>query len=58
MTDDLVFDPDLTSIPPGTTVVWDNNGAVGHTVTTYEGEIPDEGEYFASGGFNNERTAH
>lgn len=57
MTDDLVFDPDSTTIPPGTTVVWENVGTVGHTVTAYEDEIPDEAEYFASGGFDSEQAA-
>ncbi len=57
MTDDLVFDPDSTTIAPGTTVVWENVGTVGQTVTAYEDEIPDEAEYFTSGGFNNEQAA-
>jgi plastocyanin len=57
MTDDLVFDPETVTVPPGTTVVWDNVGNVGHTVTAYEDEIPDEAEYFASGGFDSEEAA-
>lgn len=57
MTDDLVFDPDSTTIAPGTTVVWENVGTVGHTVTAYEDEIPEDAEYFASGGFDNEQAA-
>lgn len=57
MTDDLVFDPDSITIAPGDTVVWDNVGNVGHSVTAYEDEIPDEATYFASGGFESEQPA-
>lgn len=57
MTDNLVFDPDETTIAPGTTVTWDNVGSVGHSVTAYEDEIPEEAEYFASGGFDSEQAA-
>jgi plastocyanin len=57
MTDSLVFDPDATTVPPGTTVIWENVGTVGHSVTAYEDEIPGDAEYFASGGFDDEQTA-
>ena len=57
MTDELVFDPDDTTVPPGTTVVWENVGTIGHSVTAYEGEIPADAEYFASGGFDGEQPA-
>mgnify|MGYP000170850951 FL=1 len=57
MTDDLVFAPDEVSVRPGTTVVWENVGAVGHSVTAYEEEIPGDAEYFASGGFDSEDAA-
>ncbi|WP_225336317.1 plastocyanin/azurin family copper-binding protein [Halomicrobium urmianum] len=57
MTDELVFDPDSTTIAPGTTVVWENVGDIGHSVTAYEEEIPDDAEYFASGGFEDEQSA-
>ena len=57
MTDDLVFDPDERTIPPGTTVIWENVGAIGHSVTAYEEEIPADAEYFASGGFDAEQPA-
>lgn len=57
MTDGLVFDPDSTTIAPGTTVVWENVGTVGHSVTAYEDEIPEDAEYFASGGFDSEQAA-
>lgn len=57
MTDSLVFDPDEMSIAPGDTVVWENVGTVGHSVTAYEDQIPEETEYFASGGFDGEQAA-
>lgn len=57
MTDQLVFDPDEIAVTPGTTVVWENVGTVGHSVTAYEGEIPEDATYFASGGFETEDAA-
>lgn len=57
MTDELVFDPDERTVPVGATVVWENVGSIGHSVTAYEDEIPDEAEYFASGGFDEEQAA-
>lgn len=57
MTDQLVFDPDQLTIAPGDTVVWENVGSVGHSVTAYEDRIPGDAEYFASGGFDSEQAA-
>ena len=57
MTDGLVFDPDAVTVAPGTTVVWENVGAIGHSVTAYEDGIPEEADYFASGGFDGEQAA-
>ncbi len=57
MTSGLAFDPSAITIPPGTTVVWENTGSVGHTVTAYEDDIPDDAEYFASGGYDTEQAA-
>jgi plastocyanin len=57
MTDDLVFDPDSISIAPGTTVVWENVGSIGHTVTAYQDQIPGDAPYFSSGGFDSEEAA-
>lgn len=57
MTDGLVFDPDSLTIAPGDTVVWENVGSIGHSVTAYEEEIPGEAAYFASGGFDSEQSA-
>ncbi|MDX1747359.1 MAG: plastocyanin/azurin family copper-binding protein, partial [Halobacteriales archaeon] len=57
MTDQLVFEPEDITIEPGDTVVWENVGAVGHSVTAYEEEIPDGATYWASGGFDSEQAA-
>lgn len=57
MTDDLVYDPGEITIAPGDTVVWENVGSIGHTVTAYGEEIPQDSTYFASGDFDSEQAA-
>lgn len=57
MTDDLVFAPDDVTVAPGDTVVWENVGAVGHSVTAYEDRIPEDAEYFNSAGVDAEAAA-
>lgn len=57
MTADFRFDPKQVRVAPGTTVTWVNDSEVGHTVTAYEDSIPADADYFASGGFESERTA-
>jgi plastocyanin len=57
MTDKLAFDPEKVTIAVGDTVTWDNVGSIGHSVTAYEGEIPDGAAYFASGGFESQSAA-
>ncbi|GAA0284697.1 plastocyanin/azurin family copper-binding protein [Halobacterium noricense] len=57
MTDELVYEPERIEVEAGTTVTWETTGAVGHTVTAYEDNIPDGASYFASGGFNSEQAA-
>jgi len=57
MTDQLVFDPADIKIEVGDTVVWENVGTVGHSVTAYEDNIPDGADYWASGGFDAEQPA-
>jgi plastocyanin len=57
MTDGLVYDPDSLTVAPGDTVVWENVGEQGHSVTAYEDSIPDAAEYWASGGFDSEQAA-
>ncbi|WP_277552809.1 plastocyanin/azurin family copper-binding protein [Halobaculum limi] len=57
MTDELVFEPDAVTITPGTTVVWENVGEIGHSVTAYADQIPEGATYFASGDFSDEQSA-
>ncbi|QZX99071.1 plastocyanin/azurin family copper-binding protein [Halobaculum rubrum] len=57
MTDNLVFDPEEVAVTPGTTVVWENVGNIGHSVTAYEEDLPADAEFFASGGFETEDAA-
>ncbi|MGQ3328964.1 cupredoxin domain-containing protein [Halorubrum sp. FL23] len=51
------FEPTEVTVAVGDTVVWENTSARGHTVTAYEGAIPDAAEYFASGGYDGEMAA-
>jgi plastocyanin len=57
MTDQLAFDPDSLTIAPGDTVVFENVGNAGHSVTAYEEDIPDGADYWASGGFDSQGAA-
>jgi plastocyanin len=57
MTNGLAFDPDSLTVAPGDTVVFENVGSVGHSVTAYEENIPDDADYWASGGFDSEDAA-
>ncbi|WP_394349426.1 plastocyanin/azurin family copper-binding protein [Haloferax sp. KTX1] len=57
MTEDFEFDPKRSKISAGTTVRWTNDSEVGHTVTAYDGRIPSDAAYFASGGFGSETAA-
>jgi len=49
--------PDELTVTVGDTVVWENTSTRIHTVTAYEGGIPEDAAYFASGGFDDEETA-
>ena len=57
MTDSLLFRPETITVSVGDTVVWENVGTIGHSVTAYEEKIPEEASYFASGGFDSEDAA-
>jgi plastocyanin len=57
MTDGLAFEPKRIEVEAGTTVTWKNVGAIGHTVTAYEDEIPADATYFASGAFDSQQAA-
>lgn len=51
------FLPESVEIAVGETVVWRNTGSRNHTVTAYDGKIPVEADYFASGDYENEGDA-
>lgn len=51
------FRPAELRVEPGTTVQWGNTSTHTHTVTAFDDGIPDEAEYFASGGYGNRETA-
>ena len=57
MTDELVFDPEEVTVSVGDTVVWETTGAVPHSATAYEADLPDGAAYFASGEFDSEAAA-
>lgn len=57
MTDNLSYEPHSITISTETTVTWENVGNSGHSVTAYEDNIPDDAEYWASGGFDSEQAA-
>ncbi|MFB6219371.1 MAG: plastocyanin/azurin family copper-binding protein [Halobacteriaceae archaeon] len=51
------FLPRRIEVAVGETVVWANTSDRPHTVTAYEGSLPDGAPYFASGGFDSEAAA-
>jgi plastocyanin len=51
------FDPERVEVSVGEPVVWKNTGSRAHTVTAYEDAIPDDADYFASGGFDSQSAA-
>lgn len=51
------FKPPRLVIEPNETVTWRNDSIYDHTVTAYEERIPEEAEYFSSGGFATEVRA-
>ncbi|ELZ27031.1 copper-binding plastocyanin like protein [Halogeometricum pallidum JCM 14848] len=57
MTGDFRFDAKRLTVSTGTQVRWTNESEVGHTVTAYDGQIPSEAAYFASGEFDSEKAA-
>lgn len=50
------YRPAELTVAVGDTVVWENTSARTHTVTAYEGGIPEAADYFASGGFDDEKN--
>ncbi len=57
MTSDHAFDPASLTVAAGTTITFTNDDDEAHTVTAYQDQIPDGGDYFSSGGFRNEARA-
>lgn len=51
------FTPETITVTVGETVVWQNTSSRGHTVTAYEGGIPADAAYFATGDFESESDA-
>jgi plastocyanin len=51
------FEPARIEVSVDETVVWMNTNSRAHTVTAYEAGIPEDAEYFASGGYDSEEAA-
>lgn len=57
MTNEPAFDPRAVEIATGATVAWINESSITQSVTAYADRIPEDAEYFASGGFKRESIA-
>lgn len=53
----VAFRPTEITVSVGDTVVWKNTSSRNHSVTAYESGIPDDADYFASGGYESEAAA-
>ncbi|ELZ38187.1 blue copper domain protein [Halorubrum distributum JCM 10247] len=53
----VAFEPEELTIQQGDTVAWEHAVGEPHNVVAYEGEIPEDAEYWASGGFESEEAA-
>lgn len=51
------FRPVEFAVAPGTTVRWYNTSKSSHTITALDGEIPEDADYFASGGHESQDAA-
>lgn len=51
------FTPETYTIEVGDTVTWENTSTRAHTVTAYDELIPEDAEFFATGGYENEQIA-
>jgi plastocyanin len=51
------FDADELTVEQGDTVAWSHADGDHHSVTALEDEIPDDADYWASGGFDSEQAA-
>ncbi len=53
----VAFEPGETTVSAGDTVAWKHTAGEAHTVTAYEGKIPDGADYWASGDFHSQSAA-
>ncbi|ELZ72035.1 halocyanin [Haloferax sp. Atlit-10N] len=53
----VAFDPPTLTVEVGDEVVWRNTSSRGHTVTAYEGTLPEDAAFFASGNYETEQAA-
>lgn len=53
----VAFEPETVTVSVGDTVAWEHAGGEPHNVVAYEGQIPEDAEYWASGGFDSEQAA-
>jgi len=51
------FQPATITITVGEDVVWHNNSARAHSVTAYDDGIPDDADFFATGGYDSTSAA-
>jgi plastocyanin len=51
------FRPEVIEVTVGEPVVWKNTSSHAHTVTAYDSGIPEDADYFASGGFDSAAAA-
>ena len=51
------FNPPEITVSVGEEVVWENTSSRAHTITAYEGGIPDDAAFFATGGYESEDAA-
>ncbi|AXG10976.1 cupredoxin domain-containing protein [Haloplanus rubicundus] len=53
----VAFEPATITVDAGEELVWYNNSARAHSITAYEGGIPEDADYFATGGYDSEAAA-
>ncbi len=53
----VAFEPESLTVSVGDTVAWEHAAGEPHSVTAYEANIPEDAEYWASGGFEGEQAA-
>jgi len=53
----VAFEPEELTIQQGDTVAWEHAAGEPHNVVAYEGEIPEDAEYWASDGSESEEAA-